>query len=256
MTTKVNSFMMDAVLFAFFLLLFTCLFGCAAAGCATQPTPRGPMFSVSPEPTPAPQLSDHQRQVMRLVEMLSPPEAGPYTPGDPVFVQFPIVDADAVAKVKLAVKLAQHTNRLLVLDLDGLGGRVLRGLEIAEVINDSGVTVNCIIKKEADSMHAFLFELVNCRRALYQDARIVFHHPAVDYDAKDTYADLVRKAGVEEDLAHALCADVSARTGGKVSAELCHFQLHANERHTWTISGKDAVASGLADYLLHNVEEK
>lgn len=247
---KLNNILFDAVLVALFFLLLSCFCGCAAPPPPPAPSPRGPMFSVTPV-----RMSEHQRKVMQMVEMLSPPEAAPYKPGDPVFVKFAAVNEKAETTVKLAIKLALHKNRLMVLDLDGLGGRVYIGLNILSAINEAvdrqGLTVNCIVKEEADSMHAFLYEMVHCRRGLYAGTKIVFHHPAVDYNPADTTADLVRKASVEEDLAHALCAGVASRSGGKVTAEQCHFELHANERRTWTISGTEAVALGLADYTLN-----
>ncbi len=224
--------------------------GCTVPPVAPTPEPEHkPMFSVTPV-----RMSEHQRKVMQMVDLLSPPESAPYRPGNPVFVKFPLVNQEAEAKVKLAVKLAVHTNRLLVLDLDGLGGRVYIAFNISSIINDAvdsqGLAVNCIVKNEADSAHAFLFEMVHCRRALYKETKLVFHHPAVDYNPADTTADLVRKASVEEDLAHALCSMVSERSKGNVSPEVCHFQLHANDRRTWTIQGSDAVGLGLADYTL------
>ena len=237
---------------AIMLLILLSAFGCAVP----PPVEHKPMFSTTP---PAEEQARQARRqarkewVERMLKTMDPPDVvEPYLPGEPVFVSVVACDDAAVKRVKTAVKLAVALHRALVVDFDGPGGRVVAGWAIIEALQDPRLlAVRCSIKTEADSMNAFAFAGAPCTsRSLYSTSRLVFHHPAVDVLPTDTWVDLERKAGVAEAIAKALCGGVAAHSRGRISPELCHWQLHQNVGRTWTLTGKEVLDAGLADFFL------
>ena len=237
-----NSLLFDAILVGLFFLVLSLLFGCSCVS-TQEPPAAHRMFSVR-DPQ---HMSDNQRKMLQEIDMMA--EHGHHLSGVPVHLRLIVIDDKAVEATKQAVHMAMALNKPLLVDLDGFGGRVMKGFEIFTTISKVE-DVRCVVLKESDSMNAFLYELLPCRRGILADAKLTFHHPAVDIEPDDTAADLVRKASVEEELVTGLCNAVATATEGSVSAAQCHINLHQNDERTWTVSGREAVALHLADYLL------
>ena len=241
-----NRTLVNLISFFIGVYLVMCLFGCASP----PPVEHKPLFSVTPAPTER-QLAK-RRFLDNALERLHPTGAEPYVSGEPVFVDVIGCTSENVARVRHAVKLAVRLRRPLVVNFDGLGGRVVAGWDIVEALQDPRLpAVRCGIKGEADSMNAFAFVLAPCTsRSLYRDSRLVFHHPSVDLSMLDKAEDVERKSASGEAIAKALCYGVAANSKGRVSPELCHFMLHQNSSRTWSLSGQEAIDAGLADFTL------
>lgn len=235
------------VLFALVLVwLFACL---ALTGCQRPPPPPAPanhLFS----PSPPGAFDDDLRRYETRVTIDNSGQIRGAT-GDLVIVRITTIsETETLKQVQTAIRLAQARNAPMLVILDGTGGRVLAGLQVASELAHSGLEVRCQVRNIAMSMNAFLFETVECTRSMYETADLMFHHPHIDVLPTDTEADVQRKAEAEERLLGVLCLGIHARTNGRVTQEECQDHLHENKTGTWTVNAMQALALGLVDFVV------
>jgi ATP-dependent protease ClpP protease subunit len=134
--------------------------------------------------------------------------------------------------------------------LDGKGGYVEDGFEVSSELNNQPVPVKCIIRNVAMSMDAYLFEIINCRRVMGQNAMIVFHRPEIPLDRDATPERRQQVAEEENDIQNKLCLLVSAASKGKVKTEECEDHLNRGLQGLWGLDADAALELGLVDEVL------
>ncbi len=169
-----------------------------------------------------------------------------------VILKIPKVNQRAVEETKIAVLLAQSTSGELEVNLDGEGGSVGYGYQIAEGLRLSkGLKITCTIHKQAYSMDAWLMEMIPCHRTIDEGAVMVLHKPTVSPkdrkgDGKsDEYYDQI-----EKDSLVWLCTYTAGATEGKITLDECQNHLNKALLGLWVFGDKKAKENGLVNEII------
>lgn len=168
-----------------------------------------------------------------------------------VILKIPVVNEQAIKDTKIAIELAQKLHQDLEVDLDGEGGSVGYGYQISEGLKFSKLKITCVIHKQANSMDAWLMEMIPCRRTIDEGAVMVLHKPTISpkdrkEDGKsDSYYDEIER----ESLAW-LCDYTASATGGNITRDECKTVLNKALFGTWYFDHNDAKKRELVDEII------